>query len=390
MGTWLNRQNALLAFFKNYKKWVLAFLLIVALFEAAISYINHAQQQNVWKSVATLLRNEVNSANSYQISRALSDMESENWIKCVKLVETTNESRIFYDTTTQSYCGYFATKTEGILTAINGSTWQMSFASPENIWLLIVRLITPFIVALILIYTFQILEKQRKQQEAARLRALIEKDLLLDLTKQTRHDIASPIGALKLVVQRIEVAPEYAELLQGITERIEGIFSQLKDVSDNSDVSAPKISLEVVALDKLVTSIVAEKENEWRLESGVISMNVSSINVISNWIELGRIISNLLNNAIEAKRIDAPLKIDIDFVQTKKTFILRVQDNGIGIAPEVLAKIGTKGFSFGKTKENSGIGLYNAIKTVQSFGGEFKIDSEFGIGTTIKILLKLA
>lgn len=384
MGTWRDRQNALL----KYKAWIFAFIAIVALLEAAATYANHVQNQNIWKSVASLLRNEVNSANSYQLSRALSDMEAENWIKCVKLTETTNGTRIFYDTTTKSYCGSFTAKTEGTLTAINGSNWTLSFASPENIWFLIVRLVIPFLVGLGLHYAYQVFEAQRKAQEAAKLRALLEKDILLDITKQTRHDIASPIGALKLVVQRIEVDPEYSEILQSIVERIDGIFAQLKDVGSESGIVGPKLDLEVVSLDKVFSGIVAEKVNEWSLSPGTIAAQFSPVEVIANQVELGRIISNILNNSIEARKPNEPLKISIETEAYKKNCKIRICDNGIGMDEEVLGKIGSKGYSFGKSKENSGIGVYNAIKTIRSFGGDLKVESQPGIGTTVSIYLK--
>lgn len=384
MGMWRDRQNVIL----KHKLWLFAFVAIVAFFEVAATYANHVQSQNIWKSVASLLRNEVNSANSYQISRALSDMEGENWIKCVKLTETSNGERIFYDTTTQSYCGSFAAKTEGTLSAINGSTWSLSFASPENIWFLVVRLVIPILVGFSLHYAYQIFENQRKAQEAVKLRALLEKDILLDLTKQTRHDIASPIGALKLVVQRIEVAPEYSEILQSIVDRIDGIFSQLKDVGNESDISVPKVNLEVVSLDKIVSAIITEKVNEWNLPVGTIVAQISPGDVIGNQIELGRIISNILNNAIEAKKEGEPLQISVIIESDKKNCVVRISDNGIGIDEEALSKVGSKGYSFGKTKENSGIGIYNAKKVIQSFGGELKIESSSGLGTTVSIYLK--
>lgn len=389
MGTRPTRSNALLAFFRQYRRWVVAFFLSVIFFEAVISYTNYNQQQNVWKSISTLLRNEVNSANSYQISRALSDMEKEGWIKCVQLVETSNEIRIFYDTTTQSNCGYFSNKTDGSLTAINGSTWELSFATPENIWLFIVRFTIPFLIGFGLLYSYQFLSKQKKQQEAARLKMLLEKDFLLDITKQTRHDIASPIGALKLVVQKIDAPPEYLELLQGISDRIEGIFSHLKNIEHDSVITSPNMPLQLVSIDQLVSKIILEKEFEKNLPQSTIKSTILPTSVIANEIELGRILSNILNNAVESAKPDETLKIEIDSTRSDKYYTIRIKDNGKGMSPEVLAKAGTKGFSFGKPQSNSGIGLFHAKNTVQAFGGDLEVESKLCIGTTIQLRLRI-
>jgi len=389
MGTWRDRQNALLKKLIVGKNWLLVFTGIVALLELSVGYANHIQNQSTWKSIASLLRNEVNSANSYQISRSLSDMETENWIKCVRLAETTNDFRIFYDTTTKSYCGFFSDHTEGILQAINGSTWRLSFAMPLNIWYLLVQILIPLLVAIGLHYIYGLIESQKKIQEAERLRVLLEKDILVDLTKQTRHDIASPIGALKLVVQRIDVAPEYAELLKGIVERIDGIFSQLKQANSEMTAEKPAISLAMVSLDKIVSHIVSEKVNEWDLDRTTIETDLESAEVIANEIEMGRVISNLLNNALESKRQDVPVKIKIELVQSHNSmYCLRIIDNGVGMQQEVLEKVGTKGFSFGKSDGNSGVGLWHAYKVIQSFGGTLKIESEPFVGTSISVFLK--
>lgn len=393
MGAGARKQTALLVFIKQFKFWIFAFLAVVVLLEISLSYVNHLQQQSTWKSVASLLRNEVNSSNSYQISRALSDMEQEGWIKCVKLSETSNDTRIFYDTTSQSYCGVFASKTHGELKAINGATWDMSFASPENLWLHGMRLLLPLLTLLIQVLLFNYLNKQRKQQEAIRLRVQLEKDFLLDVTKQTKHDIASPIGALRIVVKRLDIPAEYSEMLQQIVERIDGIFGQLKNASEQEEKSeVDNESLELVPLDKLLIQIVKEKLSEWSLLPNVISLDVAPNYIVANGTALGRVISNILNNSIEAKKDSEPLRIRVESQVDEKFCTLKFVDNGKGIESDVLTRIGEKGFSYGKPSRghNMGIGVYNSIKTIQSFGGRFTIASEAGVGTTVSMTLKIS
>ena len=349
--------------------------------------MNHVQQQNTWKSVASLLRNEVNNSNSYQISRALSDMEKEGWIKCVTLSETSNGDRPFYDTTTQSYCGYFSDKTSGVLQAINGSTWNMTFASPENIWLHLIRLIVPILFTALFLIARNYIEKVKNQQDAVRLKTQLEKDFLLDLTKQTKHDIASPIGALRIVIPRLDVPPEHAEILRNITDRIEGIFSQLKSLEENP--FEQDVAIEEVDIANVITAIVLEKTKEWNLPFSAIHLELSPGKVIGNKNEIGRIISNILNNSIEA--IPEGHLVEIRILSVIKDGIHKVQisDNGQGIPSNVLSKVGSKGFSHGKdNKKNSGIGLYHAKKTLTLFGAGLSIDSTEGAGTKVVLRFK--
>lgn len=390
MGTGPIKQNALLGFILRYKFWIVSFIGIVAILELSLTYVNRYQQQSTWKSVASILRNEVNSSNSYQISRALSDMEAVGWIKCVKLTETSNDTRIFYDTTSQAYCGTFASKTRGELRAVNGATWDMSFASPENIWLHFLRFLLPVLVLLFQILLFRYLETQRQMQEAMRLRVQIEKDFLLDLTKQTKHDIASPIGALRIVVKRLDIPSEYSEMLGQIVERIDGIFNQLKNAS-NSDVLMANEYLESVSIEKIVNQIVMEKEKELNLEPHTIVPRVMPSLVVANKVELGRILSNVLNNAFEARKDGVSLKIEIDGQVTSADYLLTIRDNGKGISANNLQNIGKKGFSFGKIgSENMGLGVHGAIQAMSSFGGGFSITGAEGEGAVVTLKLKLS
>jgi signal transduction histidine kinase len=57
--------------------------------------------------------------------------------------------------------------------------------------------------------------------------------------------------------------------------------------------------------------------------------------------------------------------------------VVTIQDSGIGIAPEHLSKMFTRGFT---TKKNgNGIGLYSSILAIQNMGGSMHVQSD-GVG----------
>ncbi len=64
----------------------------------------------------------------------------------------------------------------------------------------------------------------------------------------------------------------------------------------------------------------------------------------------------------------------------------------MGIPQSILSKLGTQEISYGKNAAGSGngLGVIHAKKTIESFGGEFKIESSADVGTTIKICLPIA
>jgi signal transduction histidine kinase len=67
---------------------------------------------------------------------------------------------------------------------------------------------------------------------------------------------------------------------------------------------------------------------------------------------------------------------------------LKVRDEGVGMAPDVLKRVGTPWFT--TRKEGTGLGLANCQRLVGSAGGRLRIESEQGVGTTVTILLPTA
>lgn len=103
--------------------------------------------------------------------------------------------------------------------------------------------------------------------------------------------------------------------------------------------------------------------------------------------DLKRILSNLLNNSVEASNDGGRIRVSTD---TDGEFcVIEVTDEGAGIPKDVIGKIGTKGFSFGKSNGN-GLGLSNAISVVESWGRRVEITSNFSQGTSVTLRLPIA
>ena len=77
----------------------------------------------------------------------------------------------------------------------------------------------------------------------------------------------------------------------------------------------------------------------------------SDLQILAHPAELRRVLSNLLNNAIEAPEIrSSQRQIRILLRNEKNSSVeLMIQDNGIGIPAEVLPRLINEGGSFGKT-----------------------------------------
>ena len=81
--------------------------------------------------------------------------------------------------------------------------------------------------------------------------------------------------------------------------------------------------------------------------------------------------------------------IDIRTDCNERKVWIEVQDNGPGIAPEILKKIFDPFFTTKDPGTGTGLGLSVSQNIIQQHGGKLEVSSTVGIGTTFKITLPI-
>jgi PAS domain S-box-containing protein len=118
----------------------------------------------------------------------------------------------------------------------------------------------------------------------------------------------------------------------------------------------------------------------------------SSTKVVLRRGEMMQVISNLIANSIHAMPEGGVLSISVvDAMDSPGGIVLTIQDNGVGIAAEVLPKVFDAFFTTRNTV-GTGIGLFVAKQFVEGHGGQIRIESDTSAqehGTTVRVLLPL-
>ncbi len=105
--------------------------------------------------------------------------------------------------------------------------------------------------------------------------------------------------------------------------------------------------------------------------------------------QINQVLLNLITNAAQATDGTAG-KISITTRAPDAAHVaVDVEDNGKGIAPEVLPKIFDPFFTTKDVGQGTGLGLSIAYKIVQSHGGKIEARSQVGIGTKFTVTLPL-
>lgn len=106
--------------------------------------------------------------------------------------------------------------------------------------------------------------------------------------------------------------------------------------------------------------------------------------------DLTQVLINIVANGAQAVaargvpngKVSIVARTDSDMLE------LKVRDDGIGMTPDVLGRVGTPFFT--TRAEGTGLGVAQCQRLVGTAGGRFRIESERGIGTTVTIILPTA
>lgn len=227
-------------------------------------------------------------------------------------------------------------------------------------------------------------------EQAARLESeLAVSRATSDLAAQVAHDIRSPLAALGASVKGLSLPEEQRTLIDGAVGRMQGIADDLLRRYRAPGAESKGI-VETCSLAGLIEQVVAEKRIQHKDRAGLnISFDNSAdgAKAAVDPKELQRMISNLVNNAVEA--LDAGGTVSVALSAPDGRVVIKVSDDGKGITPEILSKLGQKGETHGKSG-GTGLGLYHARTAVESWGGTLAIASGPGKGTAVTISLPAA
>jgi signal transduction histidine kinase/heme-degrading monooxygenase HmoA len=102
---------------------------------------------------------------------------------------------------------------------------------------------------------------------------------------------------------------------------------------------------------------------------------------------LNQAVSNVIVNAVQASRPGETVKVST--AQESGCYVISVQDQGCGIAPEHLTRVFDPFFTTKPVGTGTGLGLSIAHQVIQMHQGDIQITSEIGKGTTIRLSLPL-
>jgi signal transduction histidine kinase len=207
---------------------------------------------------------------------------------------------------------------------------------------------------------------------------------------QVTHDLRAPLMSLQGLINLLksdvkrERFNEYIGFMENSIQKMDASISQI--INPSKDQSKPEIVTQEVDFKKLIDESLFSLRFMEEAESVHINVSVQDSGLfLSDYLRLLSIFNNMISNAIRYRdrSKNSFLHIDVSFIKGRAIIVFA--DNGIGIAESFQSKIFNKLFRVNRDHRGTGLGLHIVRRSIKKLGGDIKLSSSLGKGTTFTI-----
>lgn len=238
-------------------------------------------------------------------------------------------------------------------------------------------------------------ERLRIERELQKMQeALLQSEKLAAmgrLTSQIAHELNNPIYGIMntLELLKTEIPPESKRrrILELSLSEIQRLSEMLRNMLSFSKPEEEK--RRPIKIDELIEGILLVMEKQMR-ESNIqvdISFDPDIPEIMASTNQMRQVMLNILKNGKEAMPKGGILTVRT--VRERDNVLIHIQDTGMGIPEEIRDKIFDAFFTTKQKVKGVGLGLSVCYGIIKDHGGEIKVESEEGKGTTFTIRLPI-
>jgi len=248
------------------------------------------------------------------------------------------------------------------------------------------------VIAMENVRLFREIQEKSAQLEVANKH---KSDFLANMSHELRTPLNAIIGFSEVLIDKMfgEVNEKQADYLKDIHESGKHLLSLINDILDLSKIEAGRMELEIssfhlpTALSNAMT-LVRERAQRHGIQLDLeIGPGLGDLQADER--KFKQIVVNLLSNAVkftrDGGRVDVSARLDSTHIR------ISVKDTGIGIAPEdhaaVFEEFKQVGRDYTRKAEGTGLGLALTKRFVELHGGEIRLESAPGKGSTFTFTL---
>lgn len=193
----------------------------------------------------------------------------------------------------------------------------------------------------------------------------------LYLCAQVAHDMRSPLACICAGIAAMwdpdRSFEERAELLQIMgtcAEKLNRMAAELLEYR-----CADQVSKTPTDITPLMHAICAELQPQAAASGVALELTCAASSCLMlDGGRMGRVVQNLVLNAIHAAKGSCPARVTVDVIEEGQTLTIRVSDTGPGLPPDHLHKLFKENFTT-KGRHGNGLGLTYCHAVIQGHGG---------------------
>lgn len=242
------------------------------------------------------------------------------------------------------------------------------------------------------------LENRVEERTSELMKAKELNKLKTEFVSMLSHDFRNPLNTILLSAGLLEDSSDkltkeqqlsYFQMIRSAIKDMDQLLTEVL-ILGRADSGRLKCHLSPLDIRELCERIV----NSFRLtltEKHQLIFSCDGDLQEGVWDEnlLRHILSNLLGNAIKYSPDGGQIKFNV--TRAENQIIFQIQDQGIGIPQEEQEQLFKPFFRANNVESIAGTGLGLSIvqRCVETYGGEIKVNSQVGVGTTFTIILPI-
>lgn len=222
-----------------------------------------------------------------------------------------------------------------------------------------------------------------------------------EFVSNASHELKTPLSSIKLISDSLlnadnapqETVREFLTDMNVQVERLTRIIDKLLTLTrmDNGG-SVSRMEFAVTDLTELCSNIC--KALRPLAEQKHIVLEYTADAAVYSKVERDRIweaVYNIIDNSIKYTKDGGAVTVKL--VKEESNVVITVKDTGIGIAEGEIYKIFDRFYRVDKARARetggTGLGLSIALTAVELHGGNIKVESEEGVGSTFRIIIPI-
>ena len=216
-----------------------------------------------------------------------------------------------------------------------------------------------------------------------------------EFTANVSHELKTPLqtiaGSAELLAEGLVKAEDTAEFAARIQRESRRLIDLIDDIIGLSqlDEETELRKKEEIDLFAVAEHGVSQLAMEAKARGVGISLTGRSVMVNGDLTLLESIVHNLCDNGIKYSESGSSVEVKVD--EKDDMAVLTVKDHGIGIPKEEQERIFERFYRVDKSRsravDGTGLGLSIVKHAVQRHDGSIELESEPGVGTTIRVMI---